>query len=144
MSATLRPLLRDTSGSTLVEFSILAPLLITMMVGVLQVGLWMQTYNALRSAANDTGRYVTVEYQKANRIGNLDIAIWARNRALSNAYQLKDAGLSTQVIDASTQSITNVTEKTLTINYSMPSFLQIIGIGAIPVSYSRPIFVKST
>ena len=30
------------------------------------------------------------------------------------------------------------------VNYSMPSFLQIIGIGAIPVSYSRPIFVKST
>lgn len=143
MRSALRPLARDRSGSAIVEFGILAPVICALLLGVLQVGLWMQNYNALRSAAVDTGRYVAVEYQKANKITNIQMALWARTHA-STSYRLKLADLSTSVVDASTQSITGVTEKTLTFSYTMPSILGLEGIADIPVTFSRPIFVKST
>ena len=143
MIARLRLLRGDRSGSAIVEFGILAPAIVTLLLGVVQVGMWMQTYNALRSVAAESGRYVAVEYQKTNRISNVRMALWARNRAISD-YMFEGSQLSTSVVDASTQSITGVTEKTLTLNYTMDSFMDIVGIDDIPVSFSRPIFVKST
>ena len=68
MIARLRQLRGDTAGSAVVEFGILAPTIITLFLGVVQVGMWMQTYNALRSVAAESGRYVAVEYQKSNNI----------------------------------------------------------------------------
>ena len=143
MIARLRLLRGDRSGSAIVEFGILAPAIVTLLLGVVQVGMWMQTYNALRSVAAESGRYVAVEYQKTNRISNVRMALWARNRAISD-YMFEGSQLSTSVVDASTQSITGVTEKTLTLNYTMDSFMGIVGIDDIPVSFSRPIFVKSS
>ena len=143
MIARLRGLRRDHAGSAIVEFGILAPAIITLLFGVVQVGLWMQTYNALRSVAAESGRYVAVEYQKTNRISNVDMALWARERAVST-YMFEESQLSTSVVDSATQSIAGVTEKTLTLNYTMDSFMGIVGIDGIPVSFSRPIFVKTT
>ena len=139
----LRRLLRERSGSAIIEFGILAPAILTLLLGVLQVGLWMQNYNALRGAAADAGRYVAVEYQKSNQITNIAMATWAREHA-SATYLLDEDRLSTEVVDATNQQIAGVTEKTLTINYTMTSILGIAGITNIPVSFSRPIFVKTT
>lgn len=143
MIARLRRLRGDHAGSVIVEFGILAPAIIMLMLGVVQVGLWMQTYNALRSVAAESGRYVAVEYQKANRISNVQMALWARDRAISN-YLMEADRVSTSVVDSGTQSIAGVTEKTLTINYTMGSIMQIVGIDGIPVTFARPIFVKSS
>ena len=63
----------------------------------------------------------------------------ARERAISD-YMFEEELLSTSVVDAGTQSITGVTEKTLTLNYTMSSFMGIVGIDGIPVTFSRPIF----
>jgi len=140
---SLRRLAADQNGSAIVEFGILAPAILMLFVGILQIGLWMQSYNALRSVAADTGRYVAVEYQKSNQINNLNMALWARDHAI-DTYMFQEANISTDVSDAATQSIAGVTEKTLTLNYTMPSIFGIAGIGDIDVTFQRPIFVKST
>jgi Flp pilus assembly protein TadG len=138
-----RRLAADRKGSAIVEFGILAPAILTLFIGILQVGLWMQSYNALRSVAADTGRYVAVEYQKSNQLTNVNMALWAREHAIDD-YMFQDEKLSTDVSDAATQSIAGVTEKTLTLNYTMPSIFGIAGIGEVPVTFQRPIFVKTT
>ena len=138
-----RRLLRAEGGAAIIEFGILAPVIITLMIGTLQTGLWMQKHNALRSIAADTRRYVAVEYQRNNRISNIEMAVWARDHAISD-YLFDGDLLSTRVEDAGTQNITGVTEKTLRINYTMESFLPFGAIGDIPVTFERPIFVKST
>lgn len=143
MIARLHRLRSDRSGSAIIEFGILAPAIITLLLGIVQIGMWMQTYNALRSVAAESGRYVAVEYQKSNNISNVNMALWARNRAISN-YMFDRSRLSTSVVDSGTQSIAGVTEKTLTFTYTMESFMGIVGIEDIPVSFSRPIFVKAT
>ena len=143
MIRRFRRLGSDRTGSAIVEFGILAPAILTLFVGILQVGLWMQCYNALRSVAADTGRYVAVEYQKSNRINNISMALWARQHAIDN-FMFAEEKVSSNVSDAATQSIAGVTEKTLTLNYTMPSIFGIAGIGEIPVRFQRPIFVKTT
>ena len=143
MIAVLKRLRDNRTGSTIIEFAILAPAIVTLFLGILQVGMWMQSYNALRSVAADTGRYTAVQYQKINNISNIDMATWARNRAI-NSYQFKSAKISTDVTDAANQQITGVTEKTLTLTYSYKSFLGVIGVGDKNVTFSRPIFVKSS
>ena len=143
MNRVLRRLRRNAAGSTIIEFAILAPVIITLMLGILQVGIWMQSYNALRSVAADTGRYTAVQYQKVNHISNLDMASWAKNRAVDH-YLFKSTLLSTDVSDAANQQITGVTQKNLTLTYKYKSYLPIIGIGDPNVTFSRPIFVKAT
>ena len=143
MNRVLRRLRRNAAGSTIIEFAILAPVIITLMLGILQVGIWMQSYNALRSVAADTGRYTAVQYQTVNYISNLDMAQWAKDRAVDH-YLFESTLLSADVSDAANQQLSGVTEKTLTLTYKYKSYLPIIGIDDPDVSFSRPIFVKDT
>lgn len=131
-------------GAATVEFALVAPLLITLVLGVIQAGMWMGTYNSMRSTLNDTGRYVTVQYQNVNRVSNADIASWTRTHATTAPYSLNPADVVVYVSDAPTQSISGVTEKTVKIVYDMPNVLQFAGMGDFQISYSRPVFVKST
>lgn len=132
----------DRSGSTIIEFAILAPVIVTMFMGILQVGIWMQSYNALRSVAADAGRYTTVQYQLSNRIDNHAMATWARDRGIDH-YNFKSADFSTDVTTAANQRIVGVTELTLTLTYKYKSYLTYIGVTDPNVTFSRPIFIKA-
>ncbi|PKB25501.1 TadE-like protein [Novosphingobium kunmingense] len=140
----LKRIARRSDGSALVEFALVAPLLITMVLGVIQAGLWMSAYNSVRSAANDTGRWTTVEYQNGNRRTNSEIAIEARRRATTAPYGLLGSGVTVYVSDSATQSISKVTEKSLRIVYQMPNVMGFASIGAIKIEHTRPLFVKES
>ena len=60
MTRRLRRLCEDCSGTSAMEFALVAPAFIIMMLGVMQVGLWMHGYNGLRAVAAETSRHVTV------------------------------------------------------------------------------------
>ena len=143
MTSMLKRLRSDRSGSTIIEFAILAPAIATLFLGILQIGVWMQSYNALRAVAADAGRYTAVQYQKGTIMTNLDMATWAKDRAVAH-YLFKNDLLSSDVSDAANQQITGVTEKTLTLSYKYKSYLRVIGIKDPNVTFKRPIFVKST
>ena len=59
---------KDQRGSVAVEFALIGPLLIGMLMGVLQIGVGMQNYNALRGISADVARYSVINYQTANRL----------------------------------------------------------------------------
>lgn len=143
MIRLVKRLHESNAGSTIIEFAVLAPAIVTLFLGILQVGIWMQSYNALRSVAADTGRYTAVQYQKVNNISNIDMASWAYNRAVEH-YQFKSASISTDVTDAANQQITGVTEKTLSLTFSYKSYMSFIGLGDQSVTFRRPIFVKAS
>ena len=143
MIRAMHRLRRDRRGSTIIEFAILAPAIVTLFLGILQVGTWMQSYNALRSIAAETGRYTAIQYQKANYISNIAMATWARDRAI-DGYMFEAGDISTDVSDAANQQIVGVTEKTLTVTATYTSIMSIIGIENQTVTFARPIFVKAT
>jgi Flp pilus assembly protein TadG len=137
-------LVRDRQGSVAIEFGIIAPVFLMMLLGVLQVGVWMQAYNAMRNAVAATARSVAVEYQTDNRLTDAQIANTGLAVATSNPYML-DANLIEVDVDApSGQPFPGARQLTLTFTYQMPSFLDFAGISGPSVSYSRSMFVSET
>ena len=76
----------NQTASAAVEFALIGPLFLTMFMGVMQVGIGMQNYNALRSISADTARYAVVNYQRSNLLTPIQLQTYASNAAkLGNA-----------------------------------------------------------
>ncbi len=131
---------RDTQGATVIEFAILAPAIIGLMLGVLQIGISMQAQNALRGIASDTARFAVVEYMNQNEINNNQIKIQAESIGEGAPYLLQDS-LAVTVTDAATQRVDGAFEKTLTLTYTPPNVLPLFEFGSREMSYERPIFL---
>lgn len=132
---------RDNKGSVAIEFAIIGPTMLAMMLGVFQIGIGMQNYNAMRSIAAETARHAIVNYQTGNKLSNSQLADHAKTVGISAPYSLQYDRLATSVNDAAVQRVTGAKELTVTLTYRVPTILGIIGIGDIPMSFSRPIFV---
>ena len=133
-------LLRDRQGSTIIEFALLAPVMFSLMFGVIQVGLSMQSYNAMRNISSETARYALVEYMKKNEIANSAIETRAETIATTSPYMMLD-NFSATVTDAATQRVPGAHEKTLTVTYTPPNVLPFFDWASTQLSFSRPIFV---
>lgn len=133
--------MRDTRAAVTVEFALLSTIFFSMLLGVLQVGIGMQAYNAVRNASADVARYTMVQYETGNDISNSQIRAYAISTAKSAPYLLENARLNAQVQDASTQRVSGAKEITLTITYRIPSLITVLDIYMPNISYSRPIFV---
>lgn len=139
----LRSIRADEGGATTVEFALIGPMMIAAMLGVLQVGMAMWSYNTLRSVAHDAARYAVVNYQTANQLTTSQISDYARSVATNPPYGLQDSNLTVTAVTAATQRVSGATEVTLTISYTVPTVLSLVGMNDIPMSYSRPIFLTN-
>ncbi len=81
MRQFLNRLRRENTGVAAIEFALIGPAFIVMILGVLQVGMGLQSYNALRNLSADVARYSMVQYQTGNALSNSQIRSWARNHA---------------------------------------------------------------
>ena len=132
---------KDQRGSVAVEFALVGPLLIGMLMGVLQIGVGMQNYNALRGISADVARYSVINYQTDNRLTVGQLQDYANGVAATAPYGLTRDRFTATISAAATQRVSGATEYTITLDYDVPTMLSIIGIDEIPLSYSRPIFV---
>jgi Flp pilus assembly pilin Flp len=139
----LRNLLRCDRGGAAIEFAVLAPLLFTMLLGVLQIGISLQSYNALRGIAADVSRHVAVEYQNANQMPDEQIRLYGTSVAVQPPYMLDSERVIVSVAPAPVQRIPGAREMTFTVAYSIPSVLSIIDLPEVTVSFTRPIFVPA-
>ena len=135
---------RRKDGSVAVEFALIGPAFLAMFMGVLQVGLGMQNYNALRGIATDVARYAVVNYQTSNRLTTSQLQDYANGLASRPPYGLTRTRFTVTINAATTQRVTGATEYTMQLTYRVPSFLGMIGLREIPMSYSRPIFVTNS
>ncbi|GGC21091.1 hypothetical protein GCM10011371_05940 [Novosphingobium marinum] len=140
----LRRLARDEGGSTAVEFGLLGTFMIALLLGVLQIGIAMQNYNALRGISADVSRHAVVQYQNDNELTNTEIETWARARATNPPYALPATGMTVTVTTAANQRVTGALELNLFIRTKVTSLLELIGIDDFHISYSRPIFVVNS
>jgi len=135
----------DRSGSTAIEFGLIAPAFLAMLLGVFQVGIWMQSYNAMRNSIAETARNVSVQYQTGNKLTDSQIQDSGVAVASSSPYLL-DIDETQVFVDkdgAPAQSILGARKMTLTIVYQPPSFLSVIGIDGPELNYTRPLFVET-
>ncbi|MFM5923996.1 MAG: TadE/TadG family type IV pilus assembly protein [Novosphingobium sp.] len=135
---------RDRKGSVVVEFAMVGPILIGMFLGVLQLGIGMQNYNALRGISADVARYAVVNYQTSTRLTTSQLEDYAKGRASNAPYGLVRSRYAVTVANATTQRVAGATEYTISMTYRIPTMLAIFGIQDVPISFSRPIFVIAT
>lgn len=132
--------LRDRRGTTVIEFALLAPVLFGLIFGVIQIGLSMQAYNAMRSVSSEAARYAVIEYMKQNEVANDAIETQTELIGRSSPYLLANNFQAT-VTDAATQRVSGAIEKTLTVTYTPPNVLPFFDWVSPELSFTRPIFV---
>lgn len=133
-------ILRDRSGTAIIEFALLAPMMFSLIFGIIQIGISMQAYNAMRSVASDTQRYALVEFEKKNEVADAAIETQAKSIAASDAYLL-GSNFNATVTSVVTSRVFGAHEKTLTVTYTPPNLMPFFNWVSPQLSYSRPIFV---
>ena len=134
-------LAREDRGSAMIEFALLGPAVIIMMLGVLQVGLGLQSYNAMRSASADIARYAMVQYQTGNKLSASQLRTYARNHSQGAPYLLDPDRLGITVEEAASQRVSGAKELTINYTYKITSIVPYVDEYAPSIDYERPIFL---
>jgi Flp pilus assembly protein TadG len=132
----------------MVEFALIGPAMLAMLFGVLQFGIGMQNYNALRGISADVARYAVIDAQDAAaqsdmtmRDTNTQLEDYAKEIAKVPPYGLQESRLTVTITSVPTR-VEGTSERTIDIRYNVPSMLGMIGINSIPITYSRPVFIS--
>ena len=141
--ARLRAIAKDGKGAAVVEFALLAPIFFTMLLGIMQVGVYLQNLNAVQSLASDGARYVMVEYQKDNTLSDEQIRQVLLGEAVNAPYMLDTDRLTVAVDRTGTSRVTGATEIDITLTYTLSDFLP-IQLPLSTITYSRPVWVVTT
>ena len=137
----LRRLAASTRGASAVEFALLAPVFIALMIGVVEVGIYMQNYNAVRSLAGDAARFAAVEYQKNNLATESTLEVNIQAMGVASPYNLNNDLLVVDVNEVIPSRVNGAREFDLDITYSLPDIIGGTSIDNITLNYSRPLFV---
>ena len=133
-------LARDERGGTLVEFALVSPIMLTLLFGVVQVGLHVQNANAVRNLAADGARAAVVEYQRGNSLSANQIAAEIRARGVGPKYNLNLDRLDVVVTEEASR-IGGVDEMSIAISYDMPNYLAFVDLSDLTIEYERPVFL---
>ena len=137
----LRRLRDDTSGTAILEFGLLGPAFIAMLLGVLQVGIGLQNYNAMRNLSADVARYAMIQYSTGNRLNNEQLRSYAVAHGQGAPYLLNGDSMTAAVTTAGTQRVSGAVELNLRINYVIPTLFDSMGMRGPSLNYTRPIFL---
>ena len=141
MTSFLRRLRGNTVGATAIEFALLGPAFIVVMLGVMQVGMGLQSYNAMRNLSADVARYSMAQYQSGNQISNSQIRSWARNHAQGAPYTMEPDRLGVTIRDASTPRVAGTKELEIKVTYRITRVLDFLDIAGPTLDFERPVFL---
>src|SRR5690606_17589186 len=135
-----KPLARDERGAVLVEFAMLAPALLLLLIGVFQVGVHVQNANAVRNLAADGARWTVVQYQRGNSLTTEQVELGIAARGTGNRFNLNPDRLEVEVTQPVSR-IAGVREMNIRITYAAPNFLGFADVPALALDYERPVFL---
>ena len=136
-----RRLAHDRTASMAIEFALLAPVFFTMFIGLFQVSVYLQNYNAVRSLASDAVRVVTVEYQKNNTLSADQIESIMLGMAVNAPYLLDTDRIVIDVEQEGTSRVNGAIEFDIDIAYAEEDWLPFVDLPDLTLRYTRPIFV---
>ena len=125
----------------MVEFALLAPVLLVMVFGVLQAAFAVHKYNALRNVSADTARFAVIAHQSGNSLSTSQIRTFAVNHAQGVPYLLSGERVNALVSTPEVQRVPGAIEMEITVTYQIDSLLDFAGIEAPFITFTRPIFV---
>lgn len=134
---------KNQSGASAVEFALAGPVLLTMLFGVLQTGIWLQNYNAMRSILLDSGRAIMIEYQNENTLTDEQIRRIVVARSVRAPYFLETDRLTINIDRLGTSRVTGTTEIEVEMQYTFESFIPLVDVSDMTITYGRPVFVTT-
>ena len=133
--------IKDSRGSAAVEMALAGPLFLILLLGVFIAADYLQTHNALRSASSDTARQVIIAYQRDNDLTEAQIEEIARGVAVGVPYGLDTDQLAVRVTFDASPRVSNAQEIDVRYVYTMESFVPLVPMPAMNMTYERPVFV---
>lgn len=135
----------DERGASIIEFALLAPVFIGLLMGVLTIGIYMQNYNAVRSLAADAARFAAVEYQKNVDWVDPETTLEDNIAVMGSEapYNLASSRLTVDVVEDTSPDteIPGARQFELNLSYALPDIVGGISIDNVTLTYSRRIFV---
>lgn len=141
MMGLLRHFVRSESGAAAVEFALAAPVALTLMVGVIQIGIAMQGYNALRGMVGDLSRHTVVQYSTGVDLEDNQIEADAIARATAAPYLLNPDNLVVDVESADSSGIGGVKQINVTVSYAVRSIIPGLDADQFPMTLQKAIYV---
>jgi len=139
---TGRQLIGDKRGAVAVEFAILAPAIIVLLLGVLMIGLHMQSYNSVRSIAYDVERYTVVEYQKENKLLPAQIEQVAQSIGRLSPYNFNSDRLNASVVTEAS-GMTGAQKFVLTLTYTPQKISALMKVQPPVITQTQSIIVPN-
>lgn len=136
-----RRLAHSRSGAAVIEFALLGPLFLMVLFGVLQVGIYLQNYNAVQSLASDGARFVMVEYQKENQLDDDQIRSVMLGLSTNAPYLLNPDRLNITVTRAASTRVTGATRIQVAMAYRLSDFIPGVDLPLSVIRYNRSVWV---
>lgn len=134
---TMKPLfsqlLRDERGVNSIEFAVLGPFFLILLLGTFGVGDYMQKNNAIRSAAADASRQVVIAYQRDNTLNEDEVVAIVRGIAVNAPYLLDTDALSITAVSAPSSRVGGTIEFELEIDYLLRDVVPIVPLPDVTV-----------
>ncbi|WP_169829111.1 TadE/TadG family type IV pilus assembly protein [Tsuneonella mangrovi] len=140
MRKIFRAFRTDRRGAALVEFALLAPAFIGLLVGTVMVGFYVQNYNAARNILADMSRFAMVEYQRGDKLDASALQARAVYVATSGKYNLDPGSLNVTVTPVTTQ-VDGVKQMLVKLSYKPPFNIPLVGQVAPSINYQRDIYM---
>lgn len=141
MRNLLRQIRKSETGASAVEFALAAPIALILMVGVIQVGIAMQGYNAIRSMVGDLARHTVVRYSTGVDLADDQIEADAMARATAAPYLLNADNLVIDVQSAESSGIGGVKQIDVTVSYAVRSIIPGLDADQFPMTLEKSIYV---
>lgn len=123
---------RNDDGAAAVEFALGVPIMLTMLIGVVEVGRLAYTQSALYYAAQEATRYAIV---RNGDVTDSELEDFAENRLVG-----VDKDLAVLVAESPTNAVTNTSEFTVSVSFNYKPMLPILP-GTLKLSASSSGFV---
>ena len=132
----LKRLRRDRRGAAAIEFVIVAPALVLMIVGIARLGILFMAEAGLRNAVAEGARYATTWMANQNRRPtNTEI----QTRITNSQFGLDPAQFSAATVTSGVSNGANYVD--ITASYSVPMDFIFFDAGSVTLTESRRAFV---
>lgn len=142
----LRRLVRDQRGSALIEFALVSPMVILLIMAALQFGLSLRANAGLRDLAGWAGREAVVSYQLTSDpvIGPEQLRTMITQRAQHPRYNLTDGTLNVTVTSVADTTLLTVNRVRIRISYGYPMSIPLLPRMTVPLSVDRTFYVPNS
>lgn len=136
----------DQCGATAVEFALVSPILIVLILGALQLGQVLRANAGLRELAGWAGREAVVSFQSFSGnqpLGPEELEASIEERAALASYNLRNGTLDVNVTNVQDTTLLTVNRVRVQLNYDYNLSLPFLPAQTINLTVDRTFFVPN-